>query len=241
MNGSSKRAQAMLEDGLSYPLAGDSALGRIVIGGFLGLLSFLVIPGIVLFGYLVRVLEHTARGEETPPAFDDWGGMLVDGLKAFVVTLAYGFLPIALLAVTVGTAVVGAGSGSSAGSILGGIGVLGALVSLFAMMVIYYLVPAALTNMAVEDSLGAAFDFGTLKGSLLSADYLVAWLVPFAIGVVLNVLTVALVAVTFGIGGLVVPFVQFYAQVAIFYMFGRAYRNVQTAGTGAGRDHADVA
>ncbi|MFC7096598.1 DUF4013 domain-containing protein [Halobaculum marinum] len=231
----------MLEDGLSYPLAGDSALGRIVIGGLLGLLSFLVIPGILLFGYLVRVLEGTARGEETPPAFDDWGEMLVDGLKGLAVTLAYAFIPMVLLSVTIGTAILGAGSGSNAGSVLGGIGLLGAFVSLLVMVVIYYLVPAALTNMAVEDSLAAAFDFETLKVSLLSADYLVAWLIPFAIGLVLNVVTVFLVTITFGIGGLVVPFIQFYAQVAIFYMFGRAYWNVQQAAAGATTEHARVA
>lgn len=94
------------------------------------------------------------------------------------------------------------------------------LVSLLAMVVLYYLVPAALTNMALEGSFGAAFDVGTLKRVLLSADYLVAWPIPFVVVLVMNVVSVLLVALTFGIGGLLLPFVQFYVQVSVFFMFG---------------------
>jgi hypothetical protein len=89
------------------------------------------------------------------------------------------------------------------------------------MFVIYYLVPAALTNMALEDSIGAAFDFGTLKQALLSVDYLVAWIIPFVLAFLVNVVVVVL-SITI-IGLVAVPFLQFYVQVAVFYMFGVAF------------------
>ena len=215
----------MLEEGLSYPLNGDSALGRIVIGGLLGFGSFLIVPAFALLGYLVWVLEGSARGEEEPPAFDDWGDMIVDGLKATGVTLVYGIVPFALVFVSIFVIASGSATGSdTAMGILGGIGLLGVLVSFLAMFVLYYIIPAALTNMALKDSFGAAFDLGTIKQAVLSGDYLVAWLIPFVLAALMNV-AVILLSITI-VGLLVVPFLQFYVQVAAFYMFGVAFGKV---------------
>jgi hypothetical protein len=217
----------MLEDGLSYPLAGDSALGRIVIGSLLVFGSFLVVPLVLLFGYLVRVLGATARGEPEPPAFDEWGELFVDGLKGFAVTLIYGIVPFVLIGVSVAIALGGTGTGSEAAAgILGGVGLLGGLFSFVALFLLYYLVPAALTNMAVEDNFGAAFAVGDLTDVLLSVEYLVAWLIPFVIAFVVQAVTTVLVLVTFGLGALLVPPIQFYVNVAVFYMFGRAFGTV---------------
>jgi hypothetical protein len=217
----------MLEDGLSYPLAGDSAVGRIVVGSLLVLGSFLIVPLVLLFGYLVRVLASSARGDPEPPAFDDWGAMFVDGLKGLAVTLVYGLVPFLLIGVSVAIAIGGAGSGSDAAAgVLGGIGLVGILLSSVALFLLYYLVPAALTKMAVEDSVGAAFAVGDLTDVLLSVDYLVAWLVPFVIAFVVQAVTTVLVLVTFGLGAILIPPIQFYTNVAVFYMFGRAFGKV---------------
>ncbi|MFB6126453.1 MAG: DUF4013 domain-containing protein [Halolamina sp.] len=215
----------MLEDGLSYPARGDDALGRVVIGGILGFGSVLVVPAFLLLGYLVRVLEQSARNVEEPPSFEDWGGLLVDGLKATAVVVVYGLVPFGLLAVS-GTVFAGGvvAGGETVTGVVGGLGALGLLVSLLATALLYYLVPAALSSMAVQGSFGDAFDAGTLKSLLLSADYLLAWFVPFVIAVALNVV-VAVLALTV-VGLLVVPFLQFYVQVAVFYMFGAAYGTV---------------
>ena len=226
----------MLEEGLSYPLNGDDALGRIVIGGLLGFGSFLIVPAFALLGYLVWVLEGAARGEEEPPAFEDWGDMIVDGLKATGVSLVYGIVPFALMFVSIFVA----GSGGTSGNdtvtgILGGVGLLGLLVSFVAMIVLYYLIPAALTNMALEDDFGAAFDFDAIKQVILSGDYLVAWLIPFVLAagvqILLSAVTFVLILSIVGILALplvliVGPFIQFYVQVAAFYMFGVAFGKV---------------
>ena len=229
----------MLADGLSYPVEGENAVGRLLIGGVLGLASVLVLPVFLLLGYLVRVLAASARGVEEPPAFEAWGELFVSGLKATVVVLAYGLVPFVLLAVsaTVLAGGVAAGDGAVTG-LVGGLGALGVLVSLLATALLYYLVPAALTSMAVQGSFGDAFDAGTLKSLLLSVDYLVAWVVPFVVAVAVNVV-VAVLAVTV-VGLLVVPFVQFYAQVAVFYMFGAAYGEVVGV-AGAGPESTAVA
>lgn len=79
----------MFGEALRFPIAGDSALKNLLIGGVLGLLGFLLVPAFFVQGYLVRVLRVAVDGGDEPPVFDEWGDLLVDGLKLFVVTLAY--------------------------------------------------------------------------------------------------------------------------------------------------------
>lgn len=212
----------MLEEGLSYPFKGENALGRFVIGAVLLFFSFLILPAIVYYGYLVRVLRDTANGLEEPPEFDDWGGMLVDGLKMIVITVVYGIVPFSIaFGVLLLGVVGGAAAGESGGGIVAGFGLLGFLVFFLASLVLLYVLPAAVTNFAREDRVGAAFDFDTIGTVLTSSEYVVAWLLPLVVYMVVSVVTFLLI-ITF-IGVLLLPFVSFYAAMAIFYMFGRAY------------------
>lgn len=212
----------MLEDGLSYPMKGDSWIGRIVIGGVITFLAFLVFPAFIATGYFVRVLEATIEGEAEPPEWTDWGGLLVDGLKATVVGIAYSIVPTVVIlgggAMFLG---LGAAAGESGGGVLAGIGLMSVLLLIPLFFIIYLVVPAALCNMAAEDSLGAAFDLDVLTDVVLTGDYIVAVLMPIVIGVLVNVVSFVL-GITI-IGYLLVPFVSFYGQVAIFRMFGLAF------------------
>ena len=129
------------EDAFGYPLRGDGAVKRLLIGGglpslltiaFFGLavlslflfpfavLLFLLVPaafavGLVLNGYYVRVVRATYEGSEEPPAFDDWKGLLVDGGYSVIIAFLYS-LPLVVLGVvvTVVFAVI-AGGGAAMG------------------------------------------------------------------------------------------------------------------------------
>ena len=211
----------MLEDGLSYPVRGDW-LGRTLIGGVLGLLSVFVIPTVVVLGYLVRVLETTVEGADEPPAFEDWTALLVRGVVASVIVIAYTLVPV--LAYLVVLAVFfGAGGiiGGDVGALVGVAGVLAALGLIPVVLVVYYAVPAALTAYATQGSIGAAFDVSVLRPVVLRSEYLIAVLAPLVVAVLLWIVT-AVLAVTI-VGLLLVPFVQFYGQVAVFRMFGAAF------------------
>ncbi|QKY18030.1 DUF4013 domain-containing protein [Halorubrum sp. CBA1229] len=214
----------MLEDGLSYPIRGDW-IGRIVIGGILGLLSVLVIPAFLIVGYLVRVLERTIGGDEVPPEFTDWGELLTKGVIGTIITLAYTVIPVVVYAVVVGV-VSGTGGavGGDVGALVGVVGLLLALAFIPVLFLIYYAVPAALSAYAARGELSAAFDPELLKPALFSTEYLVAVLMPIVVAVVMWIAT-ALLAVTV-VGLLLVPFVQFYGQVAVFRMFGSAFASV---------------
>jgi len=228
----------MLEDGLSYPIRGDW-IGRIVIGGILGLLSVLVIPAFLIVGYLVRVLERTIGGDEVPPEFTDWGELLTKGVIGTIITLAYTVIPVVVYAIVVGV-VSGTGGavGGDVGALVGVVGLLLALAFIPVLFLIYYAVPAALSAYAARGELSAAFDPELLKPALLSTEYLVAVLMPIVVAVVMWIAT-ALLAVTV-VGLLLVPFVQFYGQVAVFRMFGSAFATVNDRVEGDTRASNDV-
>ena len=221
----------MLEDGFSYPLR-DDWIGRIVIGGVLGFLSVLVVPAFLIVGYLVRVLEGTIRGEEVPPEFTDWGDLLMKGVIGTIIGVAYTVIPVVaygvVIAVVAGT---GGAVGGDAGALIGAVGVLLALAFIPVLFLVYYAVPAALSAYAARGELGAAFDPDLLKPALFSTEYLVAVLMPIVVAIVTWIATVVLAVTVVGL--LLVPFVQFYGQVAVFRMFGTAFATVNDRVEGA--------
>lgn len=211
----------MFEEGIKFPLEGDEAVKRIVIGGLLGIFSVLIVPAFALVGYYVNVARAGVEQAPEPPEFTDWGDLIVKGILGSVIVFAYAIIPILFVVFTTGMSFAGASQGGTAGGLLGGLGALGLLVAVLALIVVYYAIPAALVNYAIEDSLSAAFDWGTIKPVLLSGDYLVAWLVPFVLAFVLNIVAVILAITVVGL--LLLPFLQFYVYVAVMYMFGRAF------------------
>lgn len=229
----------MLEDGLSYPVRGDW-IGRVIIGGVLGFLSFLLIPAFALMGYLVRVLETTVAGAADPPEFEEWGDLLVTGIVATAIALAYTIVPLIVYSVFV-FVVLGAGGaiGGDAGALVGSLGILAALAFLPVLFLVYYAVPAALTAYAARGSAGAAFDVSILRPVLFSVEYLTAVLLPIVVTFVLWIVTTVLVFTVVGI--VLLPFLQFYGQVAIFRMFGTAFASVSDRIERGGNDAGAVA
>ncbi|WP_128906236.1 DUF4013 domain-containing protein [Halorubrum amylolyticum] len=235
----------MLEDGLSYPVR-DDWIGRIIIGGVLGFLSIFLLPAFVIVGYLVRVLEQTIGGEDVPPEFTEWGDLLMKGVVGTIITIAYTVIPVVVYGVVV--AIVGGTSGAiggDAGALIGVVGVLLALAFIPVLFLVYYAVPAALSAYAARGEIGAAFDLDLLKPALFSTEYLVAVLMPIVVAVITWIVA-AVLAVTV-VGLLLVPFVQFYGQVAVFRMFGSAFASVndrietESAGGDVGTVGDDVA
>ncbi|MDS0258077.1 DUF4013 domain-containing protein [Haloarcula sp. S1CR25-12] len=210
-------------------MQGESWIGRMLIGGLLVFFAFFIIPIFFFQGYLLRVLGSSVRGDPEPPAWEDWGGLFVDGLKATVVAFVYALVP-TIVFLGIGGVLVGIGgaAGDSGGGIIAGFGILTALLFIPVLLLVYYLVPAALANMAVEGSIGAAFDFEMISNVVLSVDYLVAVLMPIVVGVLLNIVSF-LLGITI-VGYLLVPFITFYGQVAIFRMFGLAFAKQSNKG-----------
>lgn len=220
----------MLEAALRYPTNGEEALERLLIGGVLVVLSVFVLPAFLVYGYLVRSLAAVAAGQEEPPAFDEWEGLFVDGVKAFVVAFVYGVVPVVLaVAFFVPASVaVGTGGGNGASGVLTGLGVLALLVLVVVAIVVAWVIMAALSNFAVEGRVGAAFDLRAIGRLATSGPYVVAVVLAIVVQVALGVAIVAAIVLTFGLALFVlVPlgaFVNFWVYLVTVHLFGAAYR-----------------
>ena len=212
----------MLSDALRYPLAGDSWVRTILIGGLLTILSVLVLPWFFLQGYYVRVLRGVTNDDPAPPKFDEWVDLLVDGLKLFVMNILVVvaiFVVQLVVAVLLGTGSLVTGDPSAMDPSAAGaaLGALGMVVFLGAILLVSYVVPAMLANFAREDSLAAAFDVSTVVSGALTRDYLVAWVLAVVVGIVLGSVASVLSLLIVGIFGL------FYVQIVTYYLFARGF------------------
>lgn len=213
----------MFEAAITYPRKGASGWKTIAIGGILTLLSFLVIPLVLVLGYGARVLRETAGAPETEsaPVFDDWGDLFVDGLKQLAVALVYLLVPALVVGVSAGGIVLAAISGSGTprvGAILGAVG--GLFLASVLFLVAYYLLPAALAFVAVSGRLGDAFDIGRMRALVTTREYATRWLVALVVLVIAGAVAGMLSAT--GIGGLLAPFVTFYGTVSAYFLYGGA-------------------
>ena len=222
----------MLSDALHYPLDSDDWLRTILIGGLLSVLSVLVLPIPLLQGYYVRVLRGTTRGDATPPAFDEWGDLFVDGLKLIGVNIAVSLVVVVAMFVVGIVTGFGSAIGSGAGPVVGtgsngglsGLGGLGGLLTVVAFfafvafaLLLGYVAPAMFANFAREDSMAAAFDVSTVLAAATTADYLIAWVLAVVVALVLGTIASLLGIVVVGI------FALFYVQVVTYYLFGRGF------------------
>ena len=171
----------------------------------------LVIPifgWLVLFGYAMRITRQVAGGTDLPlPAWDDLGGLFVEGLKAFGVAFVWS-LPASILS-SIGQ--FGARDGD-AGPIL-----LFSCLSLFVSLAVGVVLPAALARTAVTGSFGAGLDVGTVVGLVRNnlGDYLILILMG-----ILSGLIAALGFIALCVGVLVtIP----YAYFLMAHLYGQAY------------------
>ncbi|MEF8780877.1 MAG: DUF4013 domain-containing protein [Haloferacaceae archaeon] len=211
----------MFGEAISYPRSNDDWLPTIAIGGILLILQFLIVPVIVVQGYYVRVLRGVSRGESEAPSFTDWGDLLVDGLRLLVVGLGYGLL-IGIPAVVL-SAIAGGGAAAIGGEGGGAIAVLVSLVVFVFSLVVSYVIPAAMANFATEDSIAAAFDFGTLREIVTTAEYARGILFGVLVAIVGGLVGALLSVVLIGI------FVLFYVQIGVYYCFARGYADGREA------------
>jgi uncharacterized BrkB/YihY/UPF0761 family membrane protein len=116
-----------------------------------------------LLGYPTEGLGSAARDEAAPPTFENWSSLFVIGLEALVVVVP-------VLGVSLGSTIAALAEPNSAG-VLAGLGVVGLLANTLAFLILYYRLPATLTNPALGRTIGSAFDVASLRRTLLGPTY----------------------------------------------------------------------
>jgi len=226
---------SLIEEAVTYPMESDDWLKTVLIGGAMLLFSFLLIPAFIAYGYMIRAIQASLDGEPEPPAFGDWGGLIVDGLKAFVIGIAYLLIPIIVFAVTVGGAVAGMATGGQTGAAAGaGTLILGMLVFLVLSLVFGYFAAVGLVNFAREEQFGAAFDFGVIKSVGLNGDFAVPWLISVGVFLGVSVITGVLNVIP-GLGAIVSVFLNFYALIVAANLWAGGFNEASDGGSTAGR------
>jgi hypothetical protein len=216
----------MITDSLTYLRESDGWVKTVALGGLLTLLGFLVVPTILVAGYLVRVLRGTMHGDETPPAFDEWGDLAGDGLRAFAVAVGYGLVPAILLVATAAMGGLATGGGRTGAVLGGGIALVGGLLALALGLLAAYVVPAAIANYAEQGSVRAGFAAADLRPVLASGTYATAWATGFVMVLGAAFVTAVLGAVPI-IGTVGGAFVSFYAIAAAYYVVGHAWGDLR--------------
>lgn len=199
----------------TFPMEDDDWIVTVLIGGVLAFLGFLLVPILVVWGYLIEVMRGGLEGSAEPPSFDDWGEMAKDGLFGLIIMFVYQIIPMVVL---IGLTFVSGGlmaTGSEAGAGLGLLGFLLSYVVYFALFLVFIYVGAAgVVNYAREGTIGAGFDFGVITPVVTSGEWLKAFLFYFVMLVVANVLSIFVITA---------PFVSFYALSASSRGWGEAF------------------
>lgn len=219
----------MISEAIRYLSESDDAVTTVILGGIMTLFAFLILPLFAVMGYMVRVLDRTAAGEDEPPVFDEWGDLIVDGAKASAIAFVYALVPTAVL---IAFLVSGGLFDATGSDLLGAIGgltvVVGGLVWLALTLAVAYAVPAALANFAETRRIGAGFEWATMRRVLVDRTYATGWLTAFAIIVVGGVVSSLLNVVPL-LGFIASAFMGFYVAVAAYYVIGRTWGEMNHA------------
>ncbi|WP_435066540.1 DUF4013 domain-containing protein [Haloplanus sp. C73] len=214
-----------IEEAVRYPANSDDWLKTVLIGGVLTMLSFLIVPAFFVYGYVIRTLRAGIADEAEPPAFDDWGTLLKEGVVGLVILLVYQLIPLLVMAVTVGGSITAMATGTEAGAGLGLLGLLaGILFSTLLALVFGYVGLIGITNYAHVGSFGAGFDIDVIRDVGLDGAYAVPWVYGIVILIGATAVTSILSLVPV-IGAIIGVFITFYGQIAAAWVWGKGFAN----------------
>jgi hypothetical protein len=165
--------------------------GDIYIVAGLSLLSLIVF--LFIWGYQYDVVKFSIDKKSDLPGFADILGMLIRGVKYFIVTLAYSIIPVLVFVV-----------GMTLGDPSAFIAV--SLISMLLFIAAYFIMIMALNNMIAHDSLKKAFDFSEITGNISNLGWgkyigimlftiIVMMIISVAVSFVMSFITVGFAAV----------------------------------------------
>jgi hypothetical protein len=210
----------VVSDSLRYP---SSDWKKVVILGVLFLISILIIPLLLGLGYLFRALKASLAGSEELPSFDSLMEMFMEGLKVFLVYLAYS-LPAIIIGIisfislwsslrSLAYATQLTGSMMTPDmffSILGGTALIGLIIAGIYTLVIYPIMAVAIGNMAYYDGeLNAAFRFN----EILSIISQIGW-----VDLIIWYIVVMIVAIVIGFIGSIIAIIPILGWIILIFL-----------------------
>lgn len=241
-----------LREVMAFPFQESTWKNRFLIGSALCLAGILIplIPLLFVYGYLLQVMRAAIRdGSPALPAWEDWGKLLVDGLKAFIVALAW-LLPGMIVSgvglivyfVVVFITTLASDPQLSSSTMMSDSAVLATLVAMGVLMVSMLLgtllsilglvpLPVAAGNLASTDRIASAFYLRELWNFLNAHrfGYFLAWVIVLGLSamlymaVMLPYMTMVLICTI----PIVAAPLGFYVLLVAAAMFGLTYREAR--------------
>lgn len=182
-DGSSDRPhdRGLIEFTLRYPFS--NGWMPLIIGAGLSLLGVFILPLFILYGYAVRVGQAGAAGADRIPDYDDWVGLLTEGVLLFVA-----FLPIIFIGLIVFGGLTMTAAVADTPAAFG-------FMVLFAFplgLLLAYFGGAILPTYIATGSVGATYRDLTFLRFALTFPYLKGFVLFFALQIVVGILAAML-------------------------------------------------
>lgn len=188
---------------------------KVLIIGLVGLIP--IIGQIIVLGWSLKITLNVIRNDPSPLPEMDFAADLARGFKAWVVSLVYA-LPMLVLYLPILILVSIVGNGDDTANVIVAIGssCFGLLMAVYGVLMAFVL-PAAYSRVAVEDSIGAGLAFGAVFGMVKKAlvPYLLVLLGGLVAGFIAPLGTIAC-----GIG---VILTATYSMAILGHLYGQAY------------------
>jgi hypothetical protein len=204
----------------SYVFQDPDWIKKIGIGALISLIP--IVGQIVVMGWMIEIIQRVIQNDPTPmPNWDDFGGKLIRGLKAWVVSLVYS-IPIIILVIPI--SIISALATNSNGSSQQTMGIIAMLISICAGLLIFVysilmmlVMPASLAKLAITDNIGAALKFGEIISTVRSN--ISVWLMVL-VGAICVGFIAPLGSILCVIGALLTAV---YGQAIMGHLVGQAY------------------
>jgi len=196
------------KDAIEYALKDWKTLLKL---GLMYLFGFLIFPLFFVYGYSFRVVKVAVNGmiggEDELPPVNDFKTMFIDGIRLFIVRIAYLIIPVIIVAVLFYLTFSFASSNNPLFFAL----IVAVIVIYIIISIIFSLMKIiAISNMAVEGSLSSAFDFKTILAIINSMGWFRLFIAYLGLSVILFTiftlvsLIISLISVFLGISGTLV-------------------------------------
>lgn len=217
----------IISDSVKYPI---SDWKKLLTLGVLLLLSFLLIPAFLAIGYAFRALKATIAGFDELPEFDEWGEMFIDGVKVFVVAIAYMIIPLIIIFAGIFTGPYVYGPTLTDVPLLlqagGSITIVGSILAI----IFGLLLTIAIAHMAFNDSqLGAAFRISEILDVIADigwVDYIIWYIVVIIVGGIIGFIASLVIGLISGLMGLIAPLVGSAVSYILSALFVQPYLNL---------------
>ena len=122
-----------IEKAIKLPFSEDG-LVKVIIGAVLNLIP---IVNFLSIGYLLELMANVIQGREEMPVWDDWGNKFIKGLMVAVIAFIYFLIPMLVMMLGGGLAILTGSSGSFLFSIIG----------FLLILVVWFILPMALAKL----------------------------------------------------------------------------------------------